>query len=241
MHLRHMRHIPKLPGCPRACARRALVLVCGLVMALTLALLPAGVARAATTGSLTLNMAYEKSGKKTPVEGFSVTVYRVAALDNDVTHFTLQEPFTELGFDFDHGMTAQQNKDVAKAAYQIVQKQKPSGTSATSGKDGAARFGKLPTGMYLAVQTGATGDAKNYAEFTLFLICVPQIDDDGITYDVVAEPKLTPLPPTTPIPPKRKLAKMGDPSDPRLWATCLTLGGALFLVGVRGRRKLSEE
>jgi hypothetical protein len=241
MHLRHMRHIPKLPGCPRACARRALVLVCGLVMALTLALLPARIARAATTGSLTLSMAYEKSGKKTPVGGLTVTLYRVASLDDDVTHFTLEGPFADLGFDFDQGMTAQQNKDLAEASYKIVQKSKPSGVSATSGKDGAASFSKLPIGMYLAVQTKATGDAKGYAEFTPFLICVPQIDDDGITYDVVAEPKLTPLPPATPTPPKRKLAKMGDPSDPRLWATCLTLGGALFLVGVRGRRKLSEE
>ena len=247
MHLRHMRHTNNLPGHPRTLVRRALSLACGLAMVLTLALLPARIARAATTGSLTLSMVYEKGGKKTPVGGFTVTMYRVASLDDDVTHFTLEDPFTELGFNFDQGMTAQQNKDTAEASYKIVQKSKPSGTSATSDKNGVIRYGKLPIGMYLAVQTKATGDAKGYEEFTPFLICVPQIDG-GPTFDVEAAPKLTPAKSEKPKPkpkptptPKKKLAKTGDPTDPRLWAGCLAIGGALVIMGIYGRRRAAEE
>ena len=243
MHLRHMRHTNYLLGHPHALRRGVLALACSLAMALTLVLLPTRIARADTTGSLTLTMAYESGGKKTSVEGITVTMYRVASLDDDVTHFTLEEPFVSLGFDFDSGMTAKQNKDVAAAAHKIVQASKPSGVSATSGKDGVTRFGSLPTGMYLAVQTQATGDAKGYEEFTPFLICVPQIDDGVLTYDVEAAPKLTPVkpkPPTPTTPPKRELTKTGDPTDPRLWTSCLAIGGTLVILGIHGRRKADE-
>lgn len=262
MRLRHMRQTTNLPGRPPALLCRALAAACGLAMALTLALLPARVARAASTGTLTLSMIYEKSGKKTPVKGITVTVYRVASLDEGITHFTLLDPFTDLGYDFDQGMTARQNLGLADAANELVQEEKPSGTSATSNKAGTIRFGKLPTGMYLAVQTGATGDAKSYDEMVPFLISVPMITDDGPVYNVEAAPKLTPAtdgdggkhegdkpptkkPPTKtpqkPTTPTKPLVSTGDPTDPRMWAGCLAVGGTLVAAGILGRRKTEEE
>ena len=246
-------------------SRGAIVSLKGtLIMAfvgLALALLPARAALAAEDASLTLNMAYEESGKTQQVDGVAVALYKVAELDDAINHYTLLERYGVLGVDFDEGLNASQMLTAAKQAAEIAKADEPT-AKAVSDATGKAAFGTLGYGVYLAVQTDATGTAVEYDDFEPFLISVPQITADEIVFNVVSDPKLTPgggivphedeeVPPkrsteepkkpTTPTTPTTKLTQTSDLLNVQMVVACVAAGGALLAVGVVLRRRWAND
>ena len=213
---------------------KAVSLFCTGMLALALALVPTA-ALAEGDASLTLKMQYVSAGKTNMIGGVSATAYQVASLDDGVNHFVLTDSFASLGVDFDKGMDASTMAATAKKAAQIVTDGKLTGKAATSGKDGLVKFGALPQGVYLVVQTGSTGDAASYNDFAPFLISVPQITSTGIAYDVVSIPKFTAKPQVKE--PSKPLSKTGDSNNPLLWTTYALVGSALVLTGSAIRRR----
>lgn len=209
----------------------------------------------APAATLTLTMECTAGEKTSLVDGIEATAYRVASLDDAVNHYELLPEFAELGVDFNAGMTIQEMEAAAKKAATIAKAQGVTGVSATSDTNGVAAFGQLPYGVYLVVQTGATGSAKNYSDFEPFLISVPQVTEGDVVFDVNALPKLTPKdtpkPPEPEEPEKPKPEPEPKPKKPMPWtgdnfdpALVLALAGAgllLMAVGLVSRSKKSSQ
>ncbi len=211
-----------------ACAFCALAI--GLVLLPTTAL--------AQDASLTLQMQHESKGQVTTIDGVTATVYLVASLNDGINSYTLTDDFASLGIDFNKGLDASGMEAAALKAQSIAKNGKLTGKQAMSGKDGKASFGVLPKGVYLVVQSKATGTASKYNDFKPFLISVPQLTANEIVYDVVAYPKTTLAPVSEP--PKKPLAKTGDDANPRLWMTCAIAGAVLLTLGMTGRRRMKQ-
>lgn len=193
--------------------------------------------------TLTLVMQYEADGKDELVDGVEATLYKVASLDDAVNHYVLLDQYESLGVDFNKGLDASQMQEAAKKAQAIASNGDKAAAVATSGKDGKAAFGTLEYGVYLAVQTGAIDTAKAYRDFEPFLISVPRVTEDGVEFDVVAQPKLTPgdapkpeEPPVTPPTPSTS-PKTGDVMNPQAVVACVVGGGVLVLAGLMLRKR----
>lgn len=212
---------------------RMMALLCCLAMGLTLALVPTTVARA-QDASLTLNIKYTSQGKTTPIGGATASLYKVADLNEGINWYTLTPDFASLGVDFNQGLNAADFQTASTRAANLVTAKKLTAVkSSTSDAKGTIAYGTLPYGVYLVMETAATGDAASYNNFTSFLISVPQMTEEGIVYDVMAEPKITPKPVTpTPVKPTTPLAKTGDITDPQLVKTLLATGAMLLLLGI---------
>ena len=213
------------------------VLACAFcTLALGLALVPA--TALAKDASLTLCLQHESKGKVTNIDGVTATAYLVAGLNDGINAYTLADDFASLGIDFNQGLDASGMEAAALKAQSIAKNGNLSGKQVTSGKDGKASYGVLPKGIYLVVQTGATGTATKYNEFKPFLISVPQLTANEIVYDVVTYPKTTLAPVSAPA--KKPLAKTGDEANPRLWMTYAITGAALVALGMAGRRRMKQ-
>ena len=230
----------------------------GLIMCLlgclavaALALFAPSVASAADDGTLTLVMSYESGGKTTYISGTTATAYLVADLDDNINSYTLRDEFAVLDVDFNEGLDARTENKVATKAATIVASGKIEGVSATSGTDGKASFGTLAKGVYLVLQTGAKGDAAQYSDLTPFLISVPEITEEGVVFDVVALPKVTPNPPKPPTPPTPvkpdtpskttpKMPQTSDLANPALWTLCFVTGALLVAAGREGLRRIRK-
>ncbi len=198
------------------------------------------VALAAQDATLTLQMSYSTGtagSKSTPISGVTATAYRVAELDDAVNTYTLVDDFASLGIDFNNGLDAAGMEAAAKQAAGIVSASGMKGVSATSNAKGEASFGTLPYGVYLVVQTGSAGDAAKYENFTPFLISVPQITEDGVLYEVVANPKTAPKPPAPPEEPPTT----GDTTNLQPMWGYAAVGGAMVLVGIRGLGRIRRK
>lgn len=201
-----------------------------IILCAVLSLAWGGRAFAAQDATLTLQMAYASGESSTPIGGVTATAYRVADLDEAVNNYTLLDDFASLGIDFNQGLDAAQMEAAALQAQSIVRASSISGVSATSNASGTASFGSLPYGVYLVIQTGASGDAAKYEDFTPFLISVPQITEEGVVYEVVANPKTAPKPPAPPIEPP----VTGDATNLLPLAKYAVAGGAMAIVGIWG-------
>ena len=221
----------KHTSCARDLTARFATLVGSVVLALALALVTALPAYAAQDASLLLTMQYTSKGVTKPISGVKATAYQVASLDENINFYTLQPEFTSLDVDFNKGLDAETATKAANTAMQIVEKNKLKGTESTSIANGSLPFGQLPYGVYLVMQTGATGTAEQYNNFTPFLISVPQLTANDIVYDVQVMPKTT-LKPETPQVVKTPLAKTSDLIDPQLLATLFATGAACLLAGI---------
>ena len=250
-----MRHHQEL--CRTTKGHSRLVRLVGCLVVALAALLAPVVALAAEDGSLTLVVEYESGGTTTRISGATAAAYRVADLDDGINTYTLRDEFASLGVDFNLGMDAETMEATAEAAARIVQAGGIEGVSATSGADGVAAFGTLPKGVYLVVQTDATDVAAEYEDLTPFLISVPEVTAEGIVYDVVAYPKVTPggtvpskdeeppddhtgrvTPPPTPKTPKTNMPQTGDLANPALWVSCCVAGALLIMLGRAGLRRV---
>jgi len=217
----------------RAGTLQSLLAICAVAIALAVFLVPSWAW--AQDASLTLRMKYASAGKTTPVAGITATLYQVASLDDDLNSYTTSSSFDALSVDFNQGMSASAMADAAKRAAQIASDAKLSGTTATSGADGLVRFGTLPNGVYLVLQTGSIGDATKYNNFAPFLISVPQISGSGIIYNVESLPKFTAKPQTKE--PVKPLTKTGDDTNPSQWVMCTLVGVSMVLAGHALRRR----
>lgn len=224
-----------------ALARRVARILCCLAMGVALAFAPVNVA-AAQDATLTLQLEYTAQGKTTPIGGATMTLYQVAQANEGINHFEPTEAFSSLNVVFDEGMTAAEMAKQAKLAADIATKAGLAGQQVTSDAQGAARVGVLSPGIYLVVQTAATGDAANYNASEPFLVSVPQVFENEIVWDVVAKPKLTPKDAVKPPTPKEKtnLSKTGDIYDPWLALTYLGVGVMLIAVGTHIRRRAAR-
>lgn len=212
-----------------------------LVASILLSVSLCTVALAAQEATLTLMMSYDSGSGEQPISGVTATVYRVAVLDDAVNNYELVDTFSSLGINFNNGLDAAGMDSAAQKAAGIVSSSGVKGTSATSDAQGRISYGSLPYGVYLVVQTDSTGDATNYEDFRPFLISVPQITNDGVVYDVIANPKTAPTPPPPPPPAPRKVPRTGDMNDPDLQLALMGVGGAMVLAALVFRHVVSRK
>lgn len=233
------------------------VLTMGLVLALGLSRVawaedvpdlpeeePAPIIQPAATpqeASLMVRYGYTSNGVTKYIDGAQVTIYKVASLDDNINFYTTLDEFKSLGVNFQDGLDANEAQKVADKAAALVEKNKIKGVkTVTTTAQGTASFGTLPYGIYLVVQTGAAGTAKDYYDFDPFFIGVPSLEEDRIVYNVVVEPKTTPRPVVKPPEEKKPLAKTGDMTNPQLWITCLVAGSVLLVGGLVLRRRRTK-
>ena len=251
-------------------ARLMAVMSCVVALVCVLVGPLAAASAAPVDATLTMDMVYATGGQTLTIPGVTATVYQVASLNDGINHYTLLDAFASLDANFDAELDATQVDEYAQQAASIVEAAGMQGTSVTSGEDGQASFGTLPWGIYLVVQTDATGDAEGYKKFDPFLVAVPQVLEDEIIYDVVCYPKLLPtgkVPPNpdepdeptkptpdTPTNPKTpsssssrtpssssSLARTGDETNSALLFAIAGVGTALLLAGGKARGFKSNE
>jgi len=161
---------------------------------------------------------------ETPIQGVEFTAYKVADLTvaNGSAKYTLAEGFTDSGIGLDWGWSESASEQIAAAKafadYVEAADPKPSNVGVvTTLADGTADFGKVDPGMYLFIQTNATGAAIDYTTLEPFVISAPKPEvGDGRTtsegnivydqntswvYNVAAAPKSEIMKYETPPPP----------------------------------------
>ena len=149
---------------------------------------------------LTLTLAY---GDRT-VQGAEFTIYRVGEMrvSGGAASFVPLAEYADVCGTFD-GMTTRQNQAYAA---KLAARVKTPAAKATTDANGSATFSGLDAGMYLAVQTGAAGQAANYERCLPFLVSLPTADpetgewSDALSIRAKAEPTPTPTPTPTATP-----------------------------------------
>jgi hypothetical protein len=196
--------------------------------------------------SLELRFIFNDNKTRKAIPGAAFTLYRVADLSvsGNAAVFTPVAPFKAHSVDYDH-LSASGSEDAAAAFAKLAGKAAPA-AKATTDANGTARFSALPYGMYLVVQTGASGQAAAYEKVDPFLAMVPEGVDQGNghsewDYYSVVYPKTTvkakPTP-TTPGQPKSHRVKTGDTTALfELIGAALIASAVLILVA---RRTKSE-
>ena len=164
---------------------------------------------------LTLTLAY---GDRT-VQGAEFTIYRVGEMrvSGGAASFVPLAEYADVCGTFD-GMTTRQNQAYAA---KLAARVKTPAAKATTDANGSATFSGLDAGMYLAVQTGAAGQAANYERCLPFLVSLPTADpetgewSDALSIRAQAEPPPTP----TPTPTATPTPTPALPETPRVTAT----------------------
>lgn len=153
--------------------------------------------------SLELRFIFNDNKTRKAIPGAAFTLYRVADLSvsGNAAVFTPVAPFKAHSVDYDH-LSASGSEDAAAAFAKLAGKAAPA-AKATTDANGTARFSALPYGMYLVVQTGASGQAAAYEKVDPFLAMVPEGIDQGNghsewDYYSVVYPKTTIKAKTTP-------------------------------------------
>ncbi len=107
----------------------------------------------------------------------------------------------------------------------------------TTGRDGTVRFTGLRSGMYLVVQTGATGEAADYTTMQPFLVMAPRFENGVWNKVVNAKPK--PEVQKKQKPKITKKVKTGDNSELFWWSGSLMLSvGLMTLLVLRRKNKM---
>lgn len=204
---------------------------------------PSNLAYAADDGILNLTFSYEKRG----INGAEFSVYQVADLKEDKTGYIVKAPFQYNG-DFKDIKTASEH---IKLALKLEKQSKNVSEKMTlqTSSDGRVSFSGLKDGIYLVVQTGATGEAKDYTNMQPFLVMVPQLEN-GIWKKVVnAKPKpevqrkeVPDTPPhNPPVKPHGKtLPKTGANSGVFWLSGLLMISAGLLLILGRKKDKIGE-
>ncbi len=174
-----------------------------------------------------------KSAPATNVDGMQFTAYKVASLGSN--GYETAADYASTKADFNKEMKAADMLSLAKKMADIAKSKKLKGINAVSNADGEAKFGKVEQGVYLIVQTGSIGKAKNYSTLAPWLLNVPQTTSDGYMYNVVSAPKPAMVTkPTTPTP------KTDDQTDWGLVAATTALGLVAMMVAILAARKRRE-
>jgi hypothetical protein len=168
--------------------------------------------------SLELRFIFNDNKTRKAISGAAFTLYRVADLSvsGNTAVFAPLAPFKAHSVDYDH-LSASGSEDAAAAFAKLTAKASPAAKAVTD-QNGTARFTSLPYGMYLVVQTGASGQAAAYEKVNPFLAMAPEAMDQGDghsqwDYYAVVYPKTTvkaKTTPGTPGKPKTSRVKTGD-------------------------------
>lgn len=134
-------------------------------------------------GSLNIILTYERQA----IDGAEFSVYQVAKWNEKESRHTVKAPFRWNG-DFVNIKTADDQLKLSlyfeKQSRNIKEMMK-----GETGDDGTAKFTDLKDGIYLVVQTGSSGKAKDFTNVQPFLVIIPQFEN-GIQNRVVnAKPK----------------------------------------------------
>ena len=149
---------------------------------------------------LTLTLAFGEQS----VEGAEFSLYRVGEMQmsGGAAGFVPLAAYAKVCASFD-GMTASQNRQYAEQLAAMVDLNAPNARART-GKDGGASYENLTAGMYLAVQTGASGQAQAFETCKPFLVSLPTADPESgawsneLAIRAKAEPTPSPTPTATP-------------------------------------------
>lgn len=148
-----------------------------------------------STSTLTLRVNYNDDDKSTPIDGVTLAAYKVANVKvaDGYAKYTATKAFDGEGFDFQN-MSASDSMVIAEKAHDVVKRDGLSGKSVTSNGSGVASFGEIDNGIYMLVQTSASGSAKKYGRLTPWLIELPELSESASgakswNYGVVAYPK----------------------------------------------------
>lgn len=211
-----------------------LLIIC---FSLVFFMIPSNFVYAENNGSLSVTLKY---GEK-PISGVEFTIYRVADLKEDKSGYTEVAPF-KWGSDFSEIRTADGQ---LKLAFQL-EKQSYNAKAIMSmqtNEMGVVHFARLKNGIYLVVQTGATGEAENYTTMLPFLVMVPRFENGIWNYNVNTKPKPAikreekpKVPPK--VPPSEKprkktygeLPRTGDATDMFLGSGILLIGGGILIL-----------
>ncbi|MCH4071975.1 pilin N-terminal domain-containing protein [Pseudoramibacter sp.] len=193
--------------------------------------------------SLELRFIFNDNKTRKAISGAEFTLYRAADLSvsGNTAVFTPLAPFKAHQVDYDH-LSASGSEDAAAAFAKLTAKASPAAKAVTD-QNGTARFSALPYGMYLVVQTGASGQAAAYEKVEPFLAMAPEAMDQGDghsqwDYYAVVYPKTTVKAKTTPGKPKASRVKTGDTTALfELIGAALIASAVLILVA---RRTKSE-
>lgn len=126
-----------------------------------------------------------------PLEGGSLTLYRVGEVNFASDNFSLVEPLSNEGIRLDD----LQNPALAKELYNLAVEYnlKPFRSPVKGGK---AVFADLQSGLYVVSQQ-KDEESPGYAPINPFLISMPQWLDDTYIYDLTASPKVPLVPEIT--------------------------------------------
>lgn len=151
------------------------IIMFAIVFALTFASLCVNASAAPATGSINLVL-INKADKK-PMEGREIVITRIAdcEMKDSGPVFTYTSDFA--GFDLD--LAEPENVNLL---YTHIISNKISGKTATSDKNGKVSFKNLETGAYLVYSSDGL--------FNPFVASVPMVTEEGLVYDVNAEPKI---------------------------------------------------
>ena len=126
-----------------------------------------------------------------PLEGGSLSLYRVDQLSDDCDSFDIIEPLRQEGLNLEDLQDPELAENLNKLA--LDQGLTPFTASVTRGK---AVFTDLKAGVYVVSQ--ALGEEiPGYASINPFLISLPQWQNDTYVYDLVASPKVPLVPSST--------------------------------------------
>ena len=204
-------------------------------------------------GTLRVKVQYTDEDKVTDITGTELAIYKVADLTvkNGDPRYHLTEDFSSVDVDF-NGMTAADAIKAAELFNSVVTEKGLEGKKAVS-QNGIADFGEVSHGMYLVVQTGATGDATGYIRINPYLVMAPQpltdIGENMWEYEVESIPKMVMGVYEPPKEEKKeevrgkyedekvKSAKTGDETNLYVWVALIPLAlSAMIIVGMNRKR-----
>lgn len=157
--------------------------------------------------SITFMLEFEDN----PLNGGSLSLYRVGQLTDDCDSFDIIEPLRQEGIILDDLQDPELAENLNKLA--LDQGLTPFRASVARGK---AVFTDLEAGVYVVSQ--ALGEEiPGYAPINSFLISLPQWQNDTYVYDLVASPKVPLVPsstdPTNPLITEPSVPDTTEPHD----------------------------
>ena len=234
-------------------AIRILIAVCVIAAVLALGGVMAIAADLSSIGldgedcALTIYFAYPSAdgkGDPTAIPGAELTVYKVAELT--ATGYAVTQELAYTGVEITNDMQAAQWETAAKTFAEAAQSGKlPAYAAAqTTGADGLAEY-DVPAddyGIFLVVQTGATGEAAEYNTMKPFLVQVPEpVSAENGEFEWNTQVRVLPKPeekkpapeeptPAQPVKPGESAPspKTGDNSKLTLW--CALAAAALCVI-----------
>ena len=147
------------------------------------------------SSTLTVETKYTDEDVTIPVNGVKLSAYKVADLSvvDGKVNYTPTKDFESLAIDY-NSLTTSISIEIAKELYSLVESSNIKGMNAVSDRNGVAEFGSVDHGMYLVVQTGATGAADEYSWIGPYIVTAPQsmaeLGENEWEYDVVSMPKM---------------------------------------------------